>query len=150
MATAVPARRGRPRLGPAEGLTAAARGLAFCGLMLAGVGLVLAVLAALGLAALSVALLVQDQGHPHAERALVLVVLVAAAGLVFGRIFAWAVLAGLRRVAVVTRRLAGEWCGVPIADPYRAPGGRASRGSAARSGSGGCSATRPPGGTCCG
>ena len=54
--------------------------------MLAEVGLVLAVLAALGLAAASVALLVQDQGHPHAERALVLVVLVAAAGLVFGRI----------------------------------------------------------------
>ncbi len=127
MATAIPARRGRPRLGPAEGLTAAARGLAFCGLMLAEVGLVLAVLAALGLAAASVALLVRDQGHPHAERALFLVVLVAAAGLVFGRILALAVLAGLRRLAVVTRRLAGEWCGVPIADPYRAPGGRAER-----------------------
>ncbi len=88
----------------------------------------LAVLAALGLAALSVALLVRDQGHPHAERALVILVLVAAAGLAFGRIFAWAVLAGLRRLAIVTRRLAGEWCGVPIADPYRAPGGRADPG----------------------
>ena len=128
MATAIPARRGRPRLGPAEGLTAAARGLAFCGLLLAEVGLVLAVLAALGLAALSVALVVQDQGRPHAERALVLLVLVVAAGLVLGRIFASAVLAGLRRVAIVTRRLAGEWCGVPIADPYRAPGGRADTG----------------------
>jgi signal transduction histidine kinase len=109
-------------------LTAAARGLAFCGLLLAEVGLVLAVLAALGLAALSVALVVQDQGGPHAERALVLLVLVVAAGLVLGRIFASAVLAGLRRVAIVTRRLAGEWCGVPIADPYRAPGGRADAG----------------------
>ena len=91
-------------------------------------GLLLAVLAALGLVALSVALLVQDQGHPHAERALVLLVLVVAAGLVLGRPFASAVLAGLRRVAIVTRRLAGEWCGVPIADPYRAPGGRADPG----------------------
>jgi signal transduction histidine kinase len=128
MATAIPARRTRPRLGPAEGLTAAARGLAFSGLLLAEVGLVLAVLAALGLAALSVALVVQDQGHPHAERALVLLVLVAAAGLVLARIFASAVLAGLRRLAIVTRRLAGEWCGVLIADPYRAPGGQADPG----------------------
>jgi signal transduction histidine kinase len=109
-------------------LTAAARGLAFCGLLLAEVGLVLAVLAALGLAALSVALVVQDQGGPHAERALVLLVLVVAAGLVLGRIFASAVLAGLRQVAIVTRRLAGEWCGVPIANPYRAPGGRGDAG----------------------
>ncbi len=128
MATAIPARRARPRLGLAAGLTDAARGLAFCGLMLAGLGLLLAVLAALGLAAVSVALLVQDQGHPHAERALALLVLVVAAGLVLGRIFASAVLAGLRRVAILTRRLAGEWCGVPIADPYRAPGGRADPG----------------------
>jgi signal transduction histidine kinase len=109
-------------------LTAAARGLAFCGLLLAEVGLVLAVLAALGLAALSVALVVQDQGGPHAERALVLLVLVVAAGLVLGRIFVSAVLAGLRQVAIVTRRLAGEWCGVPITNPYRAPGGRADAG----------------------
>ena len=36
MATAIPARRARPRLGLAAGLTDAARGLAFCGLMLAG------------------------------------------------------------------------------------------------------------------
>ncbi len=64
MATAIPARRGRPRLGPAEGLTAAARGLAFCGLMLAGLGLLLAVLAALGLVALSVALARSGPGPP--------------------------------------------------------------------------------------
>ena len=128
MATAFPVRRARPRLGLAAGLTAAVRGLAFSGLMLAGLGLVLAVLAALGLVALSVALVVQDQGRPHAERALVILVLVVAAGLVLGRIFASAVLAGLRRVAIVTRRLAGEWCGVPIADPYRAPGGDADAG----------------------
>jgi hypothetical protein len=28
-------------------------------------------------------------------------------------------LLGLRRLAALTRRLAGRWCGVPIADPYR-------------------------------
>ena len=128
MATAIPARRARPRLGLAAGLTAAVRGLAFSGLMLAGLGLVLAVLAALGLVALSVALVIQDQGQPHAERQLVILVLVVAAGLVLGRIFASAVLAGLRQVAILTRRLVGEWCGVPIADPYRAPGGRADPG----------------------
>ncbi len=128
MATAIPGRRAKPGLGLAAGLTAAVRGLAFSGLMLAGLGLLLAVLAALGLAALSVVLLVQDQGHPHAERALVLLVVVVAAGLVLGRILVSAVLAGLRRVAILTRRLSGEWCGVPIADPYRAPGGRADLG----------------------
>jgi signal transduction histidine kinase len=128
MATEITARRGRPRLGLAAGLTATARGLGFCGLMLAELGLVLAVLAALGLAALSVVQLVQDQGHPHAGRALVLLLVVAAAGLVLGRNFASLVLTALRRLAIVTRRLAGEWCGVPIANPYRAPGGRADSG----------------------
>jgi signal transduction histidine kinase len=125
--TAIPVRRSRPRLGLAAGLTAATRGLAFCGLMLAGLGLLLAVLAALAMGALSVALVIQDQGRPHQERSLVLLIVVVAAGLGLGRYFGSAVLAGLRRLAIVTRRLVGEWCGVPIADPYRAPGGRADR-----------------------
>jgi hypothetical protein len=29
------------------------------------------------------------------------------------------IFSGLRRLATLTRRLAGRWCGVPIADPYR-------------------------------
>jgi signal transduction histidine kinase len=125
MVTAIPLRRERPRLGLAAGLTAAARGLGFCGLMLAGLGLLLAVLAALGLIVVIVGLAIRDQGGPHQERSLVLVIVVIVAVLGLVRYFASAVLVGVRRLAIVTRRLAGEWCGVPIADPYRAPGGRA-------------------------
>ena len=128
MVSAIPLRRERPRLGLAAGLTAAARGLGFCGLMLAGLGLLLAVLAALGLIVVSVALAIRDQGEPHQERALVLMVVVIAAVLGLGRYLVSAVLVGIRQIAIVTRRLAREWCGVPIADPYRTPGGRADYG----------------------
>jgi signal transduction histidine kinase len=125
MVTVNPLRRERPRLGLAAGVTAAVRGLGFCGLMLAGLGLLLAVLAVLGLIVLSVGLAIRDQGGPHGERSLVLMVVVIAAVLGLGRYFVSAVLVGVRGIAIVTRRLAGQWCGVPIADPYRAPGGRA-------------------------
>jgi signal transduction histidine kinase len=128
MVSAIPLRRERPRLGLAAGLAAAARGLGFCGLMLAGLGLVLAVLAVLGLIVAIVGLAIRDQGEPHAERSLVLVVVVIAAVLGLGRRFVSAVLVGMRRIAIVTRKLAGQWCGVPIADPYRAPAGRADYG----------------------
>jgi signal transduction histidine kinase len=96
--------------------------------MLAGLGLVLAVLAVLGLIVAIVGLAIRDQGEPHAERSLVLVVVVIAAVLGLGRRFVSAVLVGMRRIAIVTRKLAGQWCGVPIADPYRAPAGRADYG----------------------
>jgi len=99
-------------------LTAAAQGLAFVGLLLAELGLLLA---GPGLIALSVALFLRDQHGPHSERALLILVVVLAAGLAFGRFYGLAVLVGLRRLAIVTRRLAGEWCGVPIADPYLPP-----------------------------
>jgi signal transduction histidine kinase len=128
MITAIPVRRSRPRLGLAAGLTAATRGLGFCGIMLAGLGLLLAVLAPLGLIVVSVSLAIRDQGEPHAERSLVLMVVVIAVVLGLGRYLVSAVLVGMRRIAIVTRRLAREWCGVPIADPYRAPGGRADYG----------------------
>jgi signal transduction histidine kinase len=121
MVSAIPLRRERPRLGLAAGLTAAARGLGLCGLMLAGLGLALAALAAFGLVALGVALLIQDRGGPHEARSLLILVVVIAAVLGLGRYLASALLAGLRRIAIVTRGLASEWCGVPIADPYRAP-----------------------------
>ena len=127
MVTAIPLRRERPRLGLAAGLTATARGLGLCGLMLAGLGLLLAVLAAFGLVALSVALLIQDRGGPHEARSLLVVVVVIAAVLGLCQYLASAVLVGLRRIAIVTSGLAGEWCGVPIADSYRAPDWELSR-----------------------
>ena len=43
MAVPISARRGRPRFGLEAGLVAAARGLAFTGLMLAGLGLLVVI-----------------------------------------------------------------------------------------------------------
>jgi len=122
MVTAISPPRSRPGLGLGAGLVAAARGLAFCGLMLAGLGLLLVLLAALGLTALGAGLLIIGNGGPRDQRAL-LVVLVLAAGLGIGRFYGPAALLAMRRLANLTRRLAGEWCGVPIAGSYRTPPG---------------------------
>ena len=43
------------------------------------------------------------------------------AGLAIGRFFVPPVLLALRRLTGLTRRLAGEWCGVPIAESYQPP-----------------------------
>ena len=47
-------------------------------------------------------------------------------GLCFGtyllaRFFVSPMLLALRRIAGLTRRLVGEWCGVPIAESYQPP-----------------------------
>jgi signal transduction histidine kinase len=120
MVTAIPVRRVRPRLGPAAGLTAAARGLAFFGLMLAGLGLLLVVLATVGLTALGFGVLIVGNGSGHNQR-LPLALLVAGAGLAIGRFGVPPALLALRRLAGLTRRLADQWCGVPIDDRDRPP-----------------------------
>ena len=81
-------------------------------------------LAALGLTALGAGLLIIGNGGPRDQRAL-LVVLVLAAGLGIGRFYGPAALLAMRRLANLTRRLADEWCGVPIAGSYRTPPGSA-------------------------
>jgi signal transduction histidine kinase len=73
------------------GLTDSARGLAFLGLALAGVGLRVALILELGLAVFAYPLLLVPP-----------------------------TLLAVRRLAGRTRRLSGEWCGVPIPVPYRA------------------------------
>ncbi len=116
--TAISPERGRPGIGLGAGLVAAARGVAFFGLMLAGLGLLLVLLAAVGLTAVGFGVLIVGNGGPHGQRVL-LGLLVAGAGLGIG----WSVGSGtllvIRRLASLTRRLAGEWCGVPVAEPYR-------------------------------
>jgi signal transduction histidine kinase len=93
-------------------LRAPGRGLALCGLMLAGAALA----AVLAVSVLALALAVTGGGM-HTGRNLGLGV----AGLtVFVPALPRALLAA-RWLATRTRRLAGEWCGVPIADPYRPP-----------------------------
>jgi signal transduction histidine kinase len=116
--TAIPVRRGRPRQGLVAGLVAAARGLAFAGLMLAELGLLAVLLAAAGLTALGCGILVVGNGASGTQRAL-LGLLLTGAGLGLGWFAAPGALTALRSLARQTRRMAGQWCGVPIADPYR-------------------------------
>jgi len=112
--------RSRPRLTPAAGLAAAFHGVAFAGLMLAGLGLLLVILASVFLTALGFGVLALAGGLPGDQRMLLALLLVGA-GLGIGRFFVPATLVALRGLANLTRRLAGEWCGVTIAEPYRPP-----------------------------
>ena len=125
MAVLVPTRRGTPRLGLGPGLVAAARGLAFTGLMLAGLGLLLVVLAAVLLTALGVAMLVIGNGNPAFRVVVALLLLVP--GLGIGLYLAPGALLAVRRLTGLTRRLAGRWCGVPIAEPRYSPPPREGR-----------------------
>jgi len=110
--------RSRPRLTPAACVAAAFHGVAFAGLMLAGSALLLVLVASAFLTALGVGVLVVGNGTDIGQRML-LALLVLAAGLGLGRFFAPVVLIALRRLANLTRRLSGQWCGVAIAEPYR-------------------------------
>jgi signal transduction histidine kinase len=103
---------------------AAARGLALCGLPLAGAGLVLALAAPLVFAGLGAGFLLKPPPWmPPALR------VAPFAGLAVSLLVLPSALAAMRRLAHQTRRLAGAWCGVAIAEPYRpVPGdGKAGR-----------------------
>jgi signal transduction histidine kinase len=115
----IPDRRGRPKLGLRAGLTAAARGLAFTGLMLAGLAQLCVVLVAVGLTALGCGVLIIGNAAPTDQRILQGFMAVGA-GLAIGRFGVPPALAALRRLAGLTRRLADQWCGVPILDRNRA------------------------------
>ena len=92
--TAVPGKEIAPRQRGswiAAGLLGSARGLAFVGLALAEAGLILALVFELSFAVFVYPLLLIPP-----------------------------TLLAVRRLANVVRRLSGEWCGVPIPEPYRA------------------------------
>src|SRR6516165_11585912 len=74
-----------------RGLLDSVRGLAFVGLALAEAGLILA-----------------------------LIVELSDAAVIFPLLLIPPTLLAVRRLANVVRRLSGEWCGVPIPEPYRA------------------------------
>jgi signal transduction histidine kinase len=113
-ASAGPAWLARLRSRAGQGVVAAARGLALCGLPLAGAGLVLALAAPLVFAGLGAGFLLNPPPWmPPALRA------APFAGLAVSLLLFPAALAALRRLARRGRRLAGAWCGVPIAEPYR-------------------------------
>jgi signal transduction histidine kinase len=122
MVTDIQPRRASPGFGLVAGVLAASRGLVFAGLMLVGLGLTLVLLASLGLTALGAGVLIVGNGH-HGSQRFTLALLVLAAGLGIGRFFGPATLVAMRRLTNLTRRLAGEWCGVPIAELYRPSAG---------------------------
>jgi signal transduction histidine kinase len=90
-----------------DGVIAAARGLAFVGLMLAGIGPLLALVlaAALTLVVLRGMSVAHPQG-PVPARIAALFLLMSCT------------VPAMRWLTGCTRRLAGRWCGVPIASPY--------------------------------
>ncbi len=101
-----------------QGAVAAARGAALSGLALAGLGLLLALLLPLLLAGLGIGLLVNGPEHwPVAQS--VAVRLAPFAGLAVSLLLFPALLLAMRGLATATRRLSGDWCGVPVTDPYR-------------------------------
>ena len=109
--------RTRPRFGPQAGLVAATRGVAFTGLMLAGLGLLIVIAASAFLAALGAGILIAGNGGPQDKRVL-LAVIALGTGLGLARFAVPPALLGIRGLARLTRQLAGDWCGVPIAERY--------------------------------
>jgi signal transduction histidine kinase len=111
--------RSRPPLGLGSSLTAAYYGLGLAGLMLAEVALVLVLVGWVLLAVLTIASVPVGPGDGQHRELLALLFL--GVGLAIGRFLVPPVLLALRRLAGLTRRLAGEWCGVPIAESYQPP-----------------------------
>src|SRR2546429_1458067 len=121
MAVPIAPRRTRPQFGLGAGLTAAARGLAFTGLMLAGLVLMAVILGAAGLIVVGLLALIDGTRSFEARWKVPVALLVIGAGFLVGRFLLPPALLGIRRLASLTRRLAGEWCGVPIAGPRPLP-----------------------------
>ena len=121
MAVPISPRRARPRFGLGAGLTAAARGLAFTGLMLAGLVLMAVILGAAGLVVVGLLALIEGTRSFEARWKVPVALLVIGAGFLVGRFLLPPALLGIRRLASLTRRLAREWCGVPIAGPRPLP-----------------------------
>jgi signal transduction histidine kinase len=117
MAVLTSPRRTRSRFGLQAGLVAATHGVAFAGLMLAGLGLLLVILAPVLFTALGAGILIVGNGGPRDQRAL-LGLLAVGTGLGLARFALPAALLGIRRLARLTRQLAGDWCGVPVAERY--------------------------------
>jgi signal transduction histidine kinase len=116
--------RDRIRSRASECAVAAARGVALCGLPLAGAVLVLALAAPLAFAGLGAGFLLNPPPWmSSAVRA------APFAGVAVSLLLLPSVLLAMRRLANQARRLAGAWRGTPVAEPYRPlPGGaKASR-----------------------
>jgi signal transduction histidine kinase len=106
--------------------------VAFCGLVLAGLGLLALLLAPLAGIALGFGFAISGPSWESGfKRFSVLVLMTFALFVVMPLLFA-GLLALIRNLARLTRQLSGEWCGVPIAEPYNS--GPARRGIRSRLG----------------
>jgi signal transduction histidine kinase len=108
----------RPWSWPARHLVARSRALALCRLPLACLGLLAALSSPLTFTGLGVWItlnLSRWQLHPAVANAAKVAPFAAAAVMLY---LTPTILLALRRLARYARRLNGEWCGVPIADPY--------------------------------
>jgi signal transduction histidine kinase len=99
---------------------AATRGVAFAGLMLAGLGLLIVIAGGLFFTALGAGVLIAGSGGPRDQRVL-LALLTVGTGLGLLRFALPPALLGIRWLARLTRQLAADWCGVPIAERYAPP-----------------------------
>jgi signal transduction histidine kinase len=97
-----------------HGVVASARGLALCGMALAAAGLTVALVAPVVLAGLGAGFWLNRP--PWMSWGVQAVPFAALVVSVFLLPFT---LAGMRRLANRSRRVAGSWCGLPIAEPYR-------------------------------
>jgi signal transduction histidine kinase len=88
---------------------------------LAGFAPLLVFLAAAGCTVFGALVFLAELGTGRHDQRVLLAVLACGGGLAIIRFGTVATLVGVRRLATVTRRLAGRWCGVPIADPYLDP-----------------------------
>lgn len=107
-------REWRLRSWVSRGVVASARGLGLCGMALAAAGLTVALVAPLVLAGLGAGFwLNRPPWMSWGVQAAPLAALVVSVLLLPYTV------AGTRRLANRTRRLAGSWCGLPVAEPYR-------------------------------
>jgi signal transduction histidine kinase len=95
-------------------LIVAGRGLAFFGLAVPGLVVSLLILAAAILPGPGLLIYGLGRNHAYAHEA----VLLALPAFLAGLFVASQLLPAIRPLAGLTRRLAGRWCGVAIADPY--------------------------------
>ena len=110
-------------------LIVAGRGLAFVGLALSELVLSLLIVIAVALPGPGLVAYGIGRNHAYAGAALVF----ALPALIVGVFVASQLLPGVRQIAGLTRRLSGEWCGVPITEPYLPrPGGDGEKASVGR------------------
>jgi signal transduction histidine kinase len=87
--------------------------------MLAGLGLLAVLLLSLAGVAVGLGFAIFGPSWEHATRRLALLVLMPLALFIVIPLLATGILAQIRNLASLTRQLSGEWCGVPIAEPYQ-------------------------------